>query len=115
MKEDEENDYARYLGNDGKLEDVRSSNLVFSQMKVSGYLNFYFALVGIGSSIVASEINMYHNFEHCNKEWVLFMMSTCNVSTILLSKNFTLEIDDLYSPFNHGLLSNIHQMEERED
>ena len=73
---------------DGKLEDVRESNLVFSQTKVQGFLTFYFAIIGVGSSIVASEINMYANEGDRNKEWVITLMSICNISTILMSKTF---------------------------
>lgn len=71
---------------DGKSEDVRDSNLVFEKLKIQGFLNFYFAVLGIGSSIVASEINIYHNDGDQNKEWIILLFSICNISTIFLSK-----------------------------
>ena len=45
-----------------KLEDVRMSNFAYSQTKISEYISFYFASLGVGSSIVASEIRFFYNF-----------------------------------------------------
>ena len=87
MKEDEDDEYARYLNMDGKMEDVRESNLIFSQTKVQAFLTFYYSVIGIGSSIIASEINMYYNSEDYNKGWVITMMSICNISTLFMSKH----------------------------
>lgn len=63
------------------------SNFAYSQTKIADYLSFYFAALGVGSSIVASEINMYYNDDDMNKYWVIVMMSIANISTGLLSKN----------------------------
>lgn len=87
MNQVEDDDYARFLNMDGKLEDVRESNLVFSQTKVQGFLTFFYSLIGVGSSVVASEINMYYNEEDRNKFWVMLMQGICNVSTIFMSKS----------------------------
>lgn len=62
------------------------SNFAYSQTKISDYISFYFAVLGVGSSIVASEINMYYNDDDMNKYWVIVMMSIANISTGLLSK-----------------------------
>jgi hypothetical protein len=45
------------------MENVRESNLAFSQLKVGEYLTYFFSLIGMGSAIVGSEINYYYN-EH---------------------------------------------------
>lgn len=86
LKEVEEDDYARFLNMDGKMEDVRESNMVFSQTRIQKFMTFYYAIIGVGSSIVASEINMYYNEEDRNEFWVKFMIAVCNVSTIFMSK-----------------------------
>ncbi len=43
-----------------------------------------FAMLGIGSSIVASEINRYYNEDDINKDNVIIMLTICNVSTLFL-------------------------------
>jgi hypothetical protein len=44
-----------------KLEDVRMSNFAYSQTKISEYISFYFASLGVGSSIVAAEMTSNYN------------------------------------------------------
>jgi hypothetical protein len=44
----------------------------------------FFAMIGIGSSIIASEINAYYNEDDLNKDNVIIMLTICNVSTIFL-------------------------------
>jgi hypothetical protein len=55
----------------GQMEDVRMSNFAYSQTKIAEYLSFYFAMIGIGSSIIASEINRYYNPNDENKDHVI--------------------------------------------
>ena len=61
MDDDESEDEGR------KLEDVRMSNFAYSQTKISEYISFYFASLGVGSSIVASEIRFFYDLENVNK------------------------------------------------
>ena len=63
---------------------------MFSKVKISEYITFYFASLGIGSSIVASETNYKNNQTGENEEWVKIMLSIANISTFLLSKFNTL-------------------------
>jgi hypothetical protein len=51
-----------------KMEDVRMSNFAYSQIKISEYISFYFAALGVGSAIVASEINFFYNLHDKNKD-----------------------------------------------
>ena len=61
MDDDESEDEGR------KLEDVRMSNFAYSQTKISEYISFYFASLGVGSSIVASEIRFFYDLENVKK------------------------------------------------
>ena len=65
---------------------MRSSNFAYSQTKIADYLCFYFSAIGIGSSIIASEINMCNNEDDRYEEWVKYMMAIANVSSLFLSK-----------------------------
>ena len=47
---------------------------------------FYYSLIGVGSSVIASEINFYYNENDINKDNVIYLMTTCNIATFLLSK-----------------------------
>jgi hypothetical protein len=69
-----------------KLEDVRQSNFAYSQTKVAEFISAFFAMLGVGSSIVASEINTYYNLDEINKEHIITMLAICNISTFFLSK-----------------------------
>jgi hypothetical protein len=40
-----------------KMEDVRMSNFAFSQTKIGEYITLIFAIIGIESAIVASEMS----------------------------------------------------------
>lgn len=60
------------------------SNYAFTQTKISEIMCFFFALIGIGSSVVASEINLYYNDNDANKDQIIIMLSICNISTIFL-------------------------------
>jgi hypothetical protein len=48
-------------------------------------VSFYFATIGVGSSICASEIDNYYNEDDENKEHVVALLTIANVSTFLLS------------------------------
>ena len=39
------------------MEDVRMSNFAFSQTKIGEYITLIFAIIGIESAIIASEMN----------------------------------------------------------
>jgi hypothetical protein len=68
-----------------KLEDVRQSNFAYSQTKVAEFISAFFAMLGVGSSIVASEINTYYNLDEINKDHIITMLAICNISTFFLS------------------------------
>lgn len=74
----------------GQLEDVRMSNFAYSQTKIAEYLSFYFASIGVGSSIVASELTHYYNDNDENKEHIITLLAIANISTALLSKHHPL-------------------------
>jgi hypothetical protein len=65
--------------------EVRKSNNAFSKVKVFEYITFYFAALGIGSSIIASETNYKNNPNDVNKDWVIIMLTIANGSTFFLS------------------------------
>jgi len=69
---------------------VRISNLAFSKKKVSEFVSCYFAMLGVGCNIVASEINYFRNLDDKNKEHVITLMIIANVSTFALGKNISL-------------------------
>lgn len=69
FREENEDDMHPYSRE--QVEDIRKSNFKYSQTKVAEYLNFYFALIGVGSSIVASEINRYYNYDDSNKDHII--------------------------------------------
>jgi len=68
----------------GKSEDVRTTNFAYTQTRIAEYLTMYFALVGLGSAIVASELNLFHNEDDINKEHIITLLSISNVSTLFL-------------------------------
>eukprot|EP00347_Sterkiella_histriomuscorum_P019865 403340011 len=67
-----------------KLEDVRMSNFAYSQTKISEYISFYFAMLGVGCQIIASEIYFFNNFQDKNKEHIIIMYSISNVTSLFL-------------------------------
>lgn len=69
-----------------KLEDVRMSNFAYSQLKIAELISAFFAMLGIGSCIVGSEINAYHNLDEINKDNIIVMIAISNISTLFLSK-----------------------------
>ena len=69
-----------------KLEDVRMSNFAYSQTKISEYISFYFASLGVGSSIVAAEMVANYNINGQLDSWIYVMILICNCSTGFLSK-----------------------------
>lgn len=42
--------------NSKRLEDVRMSNFAYSQTKISEYISFYFAMLGVGCAVIGSEM-----------------------------------------------------------
>jgi cell division protein FtsW (lipid II flippase) len=60
------------------------SNHAYSQAKIAEYLSFFFSIIGIGSSIIASEVNRYYNENDENKTHIIRQMLICNMSTVLL-------------------------------
>jgi hypothetical protein len=73
----------------GQMEDVRMSNFAYSQTKIAEYLSFYFAMIGIGSSIIASEIaaaeSKLETKSHSKETWCKVMWIVTNASTFFLS------------------------------
>jgi hypothetical protein len=71
------------------MEDVRMSNFAYSQTKIAEYLSFYFAMIGIGSSIIASEIaaaeSKLETKSHSKETWCKVMWIVTNASTFFLS------------------------------
>lgn len=49
------------------------SNFAYSQTKISEYISFYFASLGVGCAIVASEINNSFNENGINDDWIFIM------------------------------------------
>lgn len=62
------------------------SNFAFSQTKISEYISFYFAMLGVGCAIVGSELAANHNENGETEDWVKIMEIVCNFSTIPLCK-----------------------------
>ncbi|CDW84960.1 small-conductance calcium-activated potassium channel protein [Stylonychia lemnae] len=74
---------------------VRISNLAFSQKKVSEFVSCYFAMLGVGCTIVASEINYFRNLDDKNKDHVITLLIISNLDNLIntgLWKNIVLEI-----------------------
>ena len=86
--EDEDSDE-----DDGKkMEDVRMSNFAYSQTKISEYISFYFASLGVGSSIVAAEMTANYDDNGQLDYWIYIMILITNISTGLLSKIETFKL-----------------------
>lgn len=49
------------------MEIVRISNAALGRSYIATYITFYFSIIGIGSSIVSSEINNHYNVDDINK------------------------------------------------
>ena len=69
----------------GQLEDVRKSNFAYSQTKIADYLSFYFAIIGVSSSIIASEISAGYDSDGSQEKWIKIMWIVTNISTFFLS------------------------------
>jgi hypothetical protein len=61
------------------------SNFAYSQTKISEYISFYFAMLGVGCHIVANEIYYFNNLNDINKDHIITMITIGNVSTFFLS------------------------------
>jgi hypothetical protein len=71
---------------------VRISNLAFSKKKVSEFVSCYFAMLGVGCTIVASEINYFRNLDDKNKDHVITLLIISNISTFPLSTLITFNL-----------------------
>ena len=56
-----------------KMEDVRISNFAYSQMKISDFISFYFAALGVGTAVIASEMAAGYNLDGQLDEWIFVM------------------------------------------
>lgn len=65
---------------------VRISNIAFSKKKISEIISCYFAILGIGCTIIASEINYFYNLDDSMKDHIVTMLIIANASTGFLSK-----------------------------
>ncbi len=83
MEEDEDSDDDN--NGKGQMEDVRMSNFAYNQTKIAEFLSFYFAIIGVGSSVVASEISAGYDSDGSNENWIKLMWIVTNVSTFFLS------------------------------
>lgn len=61
------------------------SNYALCQSKIATFLAFYFSIIGIGSSIISSEIYNYYNEDDINKDYIMMNYIICNCSTLFLS------------------------------
>lgn len=64
-----------------KLMEVRISNFAFNQKKISEFVSCFFAILGVGSSIVASEINCFYNLDDINKSHIHTMIIISNIAS----------------------------------
>ena len=86
MNELEDDDRFMDEQNEKKLEDVRLSNFAYAQTRISEFLSFILAMLGVGCGIVASEMAAHYNQNGETDTWIEIMLIICNVSTIPLSK-----------------------------
>ena len=63
------------------------SNFAYTQTKISEYLSFIFAILGICSAGIATEMNYKYNDDGSKEDWIKIMLIVANVSTIPLCKN----------------------------
>ncbi len=68
------------------MEDVRMSNFAYSQIKISEYISFYFAALGVGCCIIASEMCASYNDNGQTEDYIQVMQIICDCSTFFLSK-----------------------------
>ena len=91
------------------LEDVRMSNFAYSQTKISEYISFYFAMLGVGCSIVASEMCASFNDNGQSDTWITVMQTICDCSTFFLSN---LLFSNMFSAKYHWKQAAIHKLDE---
>jgi hypothetical protein len=65
-----ENDGEEEEKEQGRIEDVRMSNFAFAQTKIAEYLCFFYASIGVGSAVVASEMTNLYNDNDSKKTWI---------------------------------------------
>ena len=64
------------------------SNFAYNQTKIAEFLSFYFAIIGVGSSVVASEISAGYDSDGSNENWIKLMWIVTNISTFFLSIHY---------------------------
>lgn len=74
----------------GGMVDEVMSTMAYQQYKYGGIITALFSIVGLGSSIIASEINFFYNDNHSNYDNIYILLSIANISTIALSKTIFL-------------------------
>lgn len=62
------------------------SNFAYSQTKISEYISFYFAMLGVGCAIIGSEMTSAYNENGQTDDWIKIMYIICDVSSLILSK-----------------------------
>jgi hypothetical protein len=96
----------------GQMEDVRMSNFAYSQTKIAEYLSFYFAMIGVTSSIIASEISAGYDSDGSKEEYIKQMWIVTNITTFFLSN---LHLSHFCSNLNHceeGIANPMVEVEE---
>ena len=73
--------------------------MAYNQKKVSEFVSCYFALLGVGCSIVASEITYGYNLDDANKDNINMLHIISNVTAGCISK---LCLVNLLSFINHS-------------
>lgn len=63
------------------------SNFAYSQTKIAEFLSFYFAMIGVGSSIIGSEISAGYDKDGSKEKWIKIMWIVTNISTLFLSNS----------------------------
>ena len=100
---------ADFDNDDSGLEDVRMSNYAYSQYKIAEYLSVYFGGIGIGSSVIGSELLFFYADDATMPERSEVLWTITNVSTIFFSKiSFPI---NLFSFLNCDQPHPLYQME----
>ncbi len=75
----------------GNLENVRKSNRAYTKTKIGEFLSCYFAMIGLGSSVIAYEVRYAQqgnsDDEIKDEDWVFLLLVINFISTLLLVMN----------------------------
>ena len=109
----EEEDEDEDDGKSSKMEDVRTSNFAYAQTKVGEALTLLFALIGIYSAVVSSEMGATSEQRDANKDDIIIVLSivlasnfVCIVSIVISymlfirwkrTKNYFISTDNLFN------------------